>query len=99
MRCAWMRFLRLPSGSELVSHRDPVVPVLDRLARLVIRLDDLELRQGHGELPLAPGDRDEDLAPAIPLRRHADDLDLVADAERGDLAFFDAAGEERDVQG
>src|SRR4051812_39246270 len=50
-------------GSELVAHADPVMPIFDRLPRLMARLDDLQLRQRHRERSLAPADGDEHLPP------------------------------------
>lgn len=41
-----------PGRSELVSHLDPVMPVLDCLLRLSIALNDLQLRQRNRQLPL-----------------------------------------------
>src|SRR5947209_982233 len=84
--------------SELVAAADPVMPVFDRLRRLLVGMDGLQLRERRGQVALVPADRHEDLVLADLLPRHVDNLDLVVDLQRRSSAFGNADGLEREPE-
>src|SRR5215207_5768040 len=91
--------LRGQGSSQLVTLSHPIMPILDRLAGLLIHHDALELCQGNRKGSAAfPADQDEHLVLALRFRGHPDDLDLVADAQRRDAALGDAPGRKREAQ-
>src|SRR3954468_10505253 len=104
MSCnAWWRSkrtlaLKRPAASELVAPLDPVLPVLDRLARLLVGVQSGQLGEGDRQRAPLPGGQDEHLVLADLLGRHPDDLDLIADLERRRGALGDAPGEKRKLQ-
>src|SRR5215218_2056653 len=84
--------------SQLVPLRDPILPILDRLAGLLVHRDALQLGQGNRKASAFPADQDEHLMVALLVGGHPDDLDLLADAQRRDAALGDAPGHKREVQ-
>src|SRR6266498_3523686 len=76
--------------SEFISHRDPVAPVFDRLARRLVRFQRIELHERHAELAAGEMHENEHLPHAVVPRCHAEDLDLLALLERRNLARGDA---------
>src|SRR5262249_10136196 len=61
--------------------------------------DALELDQRDPERAALPAAQDEHLVHAIVLGRHPDDLHFLADTQRRDGPFGDAAGLKREVHG
>src|SRR5262249_1409317 len=83
----------------LIPHADPVVPIRDRLLGLLIRAcGGPQLCEGYRQAVLVPPNGDKDLAPALRLRRHAEDLDFIFDLQGGHGALGDAGSRERELQ-
>jgi hypothetical protein len=74
------------------------MPILDRLAGLLIHRDGLQLGQGNPEGSAVPADQNEHLVFALLLGGHSDDLDLVAHPQRRDAALGDAPSHKREAQ-
>ena len=49
---------------------------------MLVGVDGLQLREGHGQPVPFPADGREHLVRAFCFTRHADDIDLIVDAER-----------------
>ena len=74
------------------------MPILDRLAGLLVHRDAPELGQGNRERSPFPADQDEHLVRALRFGGHPDDVDLVANAQWRDATLGDAPGRKREMQ-
>jgi len=74
------------------------MPILDRLACFVVHSQAFQLEQGHGKSSALPAGQDKHLVLALIFRRHPHDLELIADAERGDRALSNASSQKGEPQ-
>src|SRR5438132_14092985 len=83
---------------QLVSTFEPILPVLHRLARGVLSLEDFQLHQGHGQWPRLPWSEHEHLMRAFFFRTHTDHFELVIHSQRRDCPLHSATNPERELQ-
>ena len=84
--------------SELITHRHPVAPVLEGLARIGADFQRIQLRQRHPQPAAGKLDAHEYLARAVDLLAHRDHRHLLALFQGRDGAGCDAADLEGERQ-